>query len=161
MKDESLVGNPLHNFKFKFRACPYRPRRSSYYIFHLDEVVGSPPAHCAAADLRVVDQVLRPGEALVHPLNCEEGWQVGGVAGDHQQGKHPPQTGQHPGAGSPGILSWSIDIHRSSKTAERRSLKTVGLGRDLTDSREAAKRHVEYSLKKANKRLAWSYWRQT
>ena len=26
---ESPVGNPLHNSKFKFRACPYRPRRSS------------------------------------------------------------------------------------------------------------------------------------
>ena len=31
---ESPVGNPLHNSKFKFRACPYRPRRSSlnYYL---------------------------------------------------------------------------------------------------------------------------------
>ena len=27
---ESPVGNPLHNSKFKFRACIYRPRRSSF-----------------------------------------------------------------------------------------------------------------------------------
>ena len=31
---ESPVGNPLHNSKFKFRACPYRPRRSSFTLFY-------------------------------------------------------------------------------------------------------------------------------
>ena len=30
---ESPVGNPLHNSKFKFRACPYRPRRSSLNFY--------------------------------------------------------------------------------------------------------------------------------
>ena len=29
---ESPVGNPLHNSKFKFRACPYRPHRSSLLL---------------------------------------------------------------------------------------------------------------------------------
>ena len=38
---ESPVGNPLHNSKFKFRACPYRPHRSiyalkSYWIAKMD-----------------------------------------------------------------------------------------------------------------------------
>ena len=35
---ESPVGNPLHNSKFKFRACPYRPCRSSCCIncFHCE-----------------------------------------------------------------------------------------------------------------------------
>ena len=31
---ESPVGNPLHNSKFKFRACPYRPRSSSLAYFY-------------------------------------------------------------------------------------------------------------------------------
>ena len=33
---ESLVGNPLHNSKFKFRACPYRPRRSSFLFIWVE-----------------------------------------------------------------------------------------------------------------------------
>ena len=50
-----------------------------------------------------VHQVLGPGEGDVHPLDGEEGGEVGGVAGDHQQREHPPQTGQRPGAGRPGM----------------------------------------------------------
>ena len=36
---ESPVGNPLHNSKFKFRACPYRPCRSSLLYY---------PRNCSA-----------------------------------------------------------------------------------------------------------------
>ena len=77
-----------------------------------DEVVGGPPLHCATPDLRVVDQVLGPGEGEVHPLDGEEGGQVGRVAGDHQQGEHPPETGQCPGAGGPQHVVTSVAQER-------------------------------------------------
>ena len=61
-------------WKFAYN-CEFKnsPTPSKLKYPYLDEVVGSPPAHCAAPDLRVVDQILRPGEALVHPLDSEEG----------------------------------------------------------------------------------------
>ena len=52
-------------------------------------------------------------------LDGEEGGQVGGVAGDHQQGKHPPEAGQGPGAGRPQHVVTSVPEERGECLPQR------------------------------------------
>ena len=36
-------------------------------------------------------------DGRLHPLDGEEGGEVGGVGGDHDEGEEPPQRRDHPG----------------------------------------------------------------
>ena len=56
----------------------------------------------AVLDLGLLGEVLGRLDGGLHPLDGEEGGQVGGVGGDHDQGEEPPHARHHPCGDGPG-----------------------------------------------------------
>ena len=69
----------------------------------------SEECHGGAATQSAISNLLLSGEVLSilngsdHLVHSEEGGQVGGVAGDDDQGEEPPDGAHYPGAGRLGV----------------------------------------------------------
>ena len=58
-------------------------------------------------------KVLGRLDGRLHPLDGEEGGEVGGVGGDDDQGEEPPDAAHDPGGGGPGVEVGAL-LHQSS-----------------------------------------------
>lgn len=82
----------LRQFKRKLELLKLRTRRSgscrrgSYH----EERHGAPSVDGAVLDVGLVGQVVRRLDGNLHPLDGQEGRQVGRVGGDDDQGERPP-----------------------------------------------------------------------
>ena len=68
-----------------------------------EERHGGSPQHGAVVDVRLVSQVIRILDGRGHPLDRQEGRQVGRVGGDQDQGEEPPDAAHDAGGGGPGV----------------------------------------------------------
>ena len=69
---------------------------------HPEECPRGSRLQAAVLDLGLLGEVLGRLDGGLHPLDGEEGGQVGGVGGDHDQGEEPPHARHHPGGDGPG-----------------------------------------------------------
>ena len=56
-----------------------------------------PPQSALINQQDLPGQILGGLDGRLHPLHGEEGGQVGGVGGDHDQGEEPPEGSDHSG----------------------------------------------------------------
>ena len=80
-----------------------------YYLkTHSKESSGRAGLETAVLDLGLLGQVLGRLDGRLHPLHGEEGGEVGGVGGDHDEGEEPPHAGHHPRGDCPAIYSIKV-----------------------------------------------------
>ena len=69
-----------------------------------EECHGGSADERAVGDLALVGEVLRGLDGRGHALDGEEGGEVGGVGGDHDQREEPPEGSNHSGGKGSEIL---------------------------------------------------------
>ena len=73
---------------------------------YLEESICGSAAVSSVFDLGLFGQIFRRIDGSLHLGGSQEGCQVGGVGGDHDEGEEPPHAGNHSG----GDCSWRSKI---------------------------------------------------
>ncbi len=85
-----------------------------------EEGSGGSRGHRPVADLALLGEVGGGVDRHLHPLDGEEGGEVGGVRGDHDEGEEPPEGGHSAGRDGPGKnnkLVWLPHVGTAQKAA--------------------------------------------
>ena len=64
--------------------------------------------------------------AHLHPLDRQEGRQVGSVGGDHDEGEEPPHTGHHAGGDGPAAVQTLFTRMKKMSRTKKGRTEAVG-----------------------------------